>query len=162
MQPLFSVIKKGCSLNKKWLFCEKNHFLFSDQVKKMSLDQSGKNRPKTQFGLNMTFFNMARKEEVIFLVKKITFDFLMKWKNVNFNLNWDFGPFFCHFGLLTFSWLGQKKSDFFHKIITLCESLYHVHFLRKLKKWTENGGQKSRGLKRIFHVCPKYLLDQRE
>ena len=49
MLPIFPAIKKGCSVNKKWLFCEKNHLLFSDQVQIMSLSHIAKNGPQTQF-----------------------------------------------------------------------------------------------------------------
>ena len=48
-QPIFLATKKGYSENEKWYFSQKNHFLFSGHVKKMSLSQFAKNEPKTQF-----------------------------------------------------------------------------------------------------------------
>ena len=43
----------------------------------MSLYQSGKNEPKTQFGLKMAIFLHDQKiESEFFCEKKITFDFL--------------------------------------------------------------------------------------
>ena len=91
----------------------------------MSLGQSGKNGPKTQFGLNMGFFDMARKQKVIFLWKKSLLIFWLSKKMPI--LTWiEFLAHFCHFGLKTFFWLGQKtKSDFF---------LQNNHFL--LTKWS--------------------------
>jgi len=48
--------KMGRLENKKWPFCEKNHFLFSDQVQKMYLGQIAKNGPKTHYQEKMIFF----------------------------------------------------------------------------------------------------------
>ena len=49
MQPIFLTTKLGGSVNKNWSFREKNHFLFSGQVKKMSLSRCAKNGPEIQF-----------------------------------------------------------------------------------------------------------------
>ena len=107
-----------CLVNKKWLFCEKNHFLFSDQVKKMSLGQSGKNGPKTQFKLKLAFFYLIRKSKVIFFTKK-SLSVFWPCQKIPYLAQIGFLAHFCHFGPVTFFWLGQKtKSDFFHKIIT--------------------------------------------
>ena len=57
LQPIFLTTKLACSVNKKWPFCEKNHFLFSGQVKKISLSHNAKNGPKTQFRLNLALFD---------------------------------------------------------------------------------------------------------
>ena len=49
LQPIFLATKKGYSENEKWYFSQKNYFLFSGQVKKMSLSWIAKNWPETQF-----------------------------------------------------------------------------------------------------------------
>ena len=99
-----------CSVNKKWLFCKENHFLFSDQVKKMSLGQSGKNGPKTQFRLKLAFFYLIRRPKVIFFTKK---SLSVSWpcQKLPYLAQIGFLAHFCHFGPVTFFliWSGTKK-----------------------------------------------------
>ena len=71
VQLIFPAIKMDCLVNKKWLFCEKNNFLFSDQVKKMLLGQIGKNGPKTLSRLKLAFSYLIRKSKVIFSLKNL-------------------------------------------------------------------------------------------
>ena len=57
LKHIFPATESTFSVNKKWFICEKNHFLFSGQVKKMSLSQTAKkNGPKTQLWQKLTFF----------------------------------------------------------------------------------------------------------
>ena len=63
---------------KDYCSCEKNHFLFSDQVKKMSQGQSGKYGPKNPIWAKNGIFLHSQKTESDFLVKEFTFDFLFK------------------------------------------------------------------------------------
>ena len=58
LQHPFLPTKMSHSVNEKWFFCEKNHFLFSDQVWKMCLGHIGKNGPKTHFQLKIAFFDL--------------------------------------------------------------------------------------------------------
>ena len=77
LQPIFPVTKKRCSLNKKWSFCEKNHFLFSGQVKKMSLSQIAKNGPKTKLWPKSGIFLTWSVNKKWFLCEKN--DFWFSW-----------------------------------------------------------------------------------
>ena len=94
----------------------KNHFLFSDQVKKMSLSQTAKNGPKTQLWLKLTFFDMPRKPKVIFLRKKLLLLFYLSQKNVNFSQSWVFGPFLAVWlSDIFLTWPENKKWFFSQK-----------------------------------------------
>jgi len=92
--------------------------MFSYKVKKMSLGQSGKNGPKTQFRLKIGIFLLNQKIKSDFFTKKSLSPF---WpcQKMPYLAKIGFLAHFCHFGSVTFFWLGQKiKSDFHHKIIT--------------------------------------------
>ena len=64
------------SINKKWFFCEKNHFCFSSQVRKMSnLAEIEFLAHFWQYG-SVTFFGLGQKTRSDFFHKTMTFDFL--------------------------------------------------------------------------------------
>ena len=63
LSPPFLPTRMVWSENKKWLFCEKYHFLPSDQVWKMWLGHIAKNEPKTHYHLKMAFLVLNRKQE---------------------------------------------------------------------------------------------------
>ena len=64
------------SINKKWFFCEKNHFCFSSQVQKMSnLAEIEFLAHFWQYG-SVTFFGLGQKTRSDFFHKKITLDLL--------------------------------------------------------------------------------------
>ena len=123
---------------------KKIHLLCSDQVKKMSLGQSGKNGPKTQFGLNMAFFYLIRKSKVIFFSKKITFCFLAMSKNAIFSPNWVFGPFLLLWPSDIFlTWSENKKWFFSQK--------NHFLFSEQTILMGRKGGN-SNNPKRFWHI----------
>ena len=110
---MFLPTKTGCSENQKSLFCEKNHFLFSGQVQKMSLSHIAKNVPKTQFQPNLTFLYLTRKAKVIFFAKKSLFVYWPRRKNANFQQNWVFGPFLAIWLSDIFCIWSENKKWFF-------------------------------------------------
>ena len=121
MQHMFLPTKTGCSENQKSLFCEKNHFLFSGQVQKMSLSHIAKNVPKTQFQPNLTFFVLDQKSKSDFFSQKNHFLFIGHVKKMPIFNKLEFLAHFWQYGSVTFFRLGQKtRSDYFHKKITFC------------------------------------------
>ena len=70
LQPIIPATKTGCPINKKWLFWEKKHFLFSVQAKNMSLSLIAKNGSKTPFQLILAFVLLNQKSKSDFSQKK--------------------------------------------------------------------------------------------
>ena len=73
---MFLSIENGRSENQKSFLCEKNHFLFYGQVKKMFLGHIGKNEPKTHNQQNYYLFLQIKKTESDFFHKKTLFDLM--------------------------------------------------------------------------------------
>ena len=73
---MFLPIKNGRSENQKSFLCEKNHFPFYGQVKKMILGHIGKNGPKTHYQQNHHLFLQIKKTEIDFFHKKTIFDLM--------------------------------------------------------------------------------------
>ena len=118
LSPPFLPIRMVCSENKKWFFCGKNHFLFSDQVWKMWLGHIVKNGPKTHYRLKIALFYLAIRLKIIFCEKN---HFLLSRhdKKMPFLADNEFLAHFWQYDPGTFFRLGQKtRSDFFHKRIT--------------------------------------------
>ena len=84
--------------------CEKNHFLFSSQVKKMSLNQIAKNGPKSQFQQKWHFFNLTKKKQKQFFTKKSIF-FSCHVKKVPFLIIVEFLAHFWQKGPEPIFWL---------------------------------------------------------
>ena len=68
--------KNGRSENQKSFSCEKNHFLFYGQVKKMYLGHIGKNEPKTNYQQNHHLLLQTKKTESDFFHNKTIFDLM--------------------------------------------------------------------------------------
>ena len=81
----------------------------------MSLSHTAKNGPKTQFWLNLVFFNQPEKQSYFFH-KQVLFDYWPCQKNVKFSQNWVFGPFLAIWlNDIFLTWPENKKWFFSQK-----------------------------------------------
>ena len=112
---MFLPTKNSRSENQKSFLCEKNHFPFYGQVKKMLLGQIGKNGPKMHYQLHWSFFWLEHKIKNCFFCEKNHFWFSWFVKTNSDLADNEFLAHFCHYGPVTFFWPGHKtESDFFH------------------------------------------------
>ena len=125
------------SINKKWFFCEKNHFCFSSQVQKMSKNSLGncthgirwKNwvlgNPRHMYPnstlVEIGIFFTWQENKKWFFCEKIHYCFSSQVQKMSNLAEIEFLAHFWQYGSVTYFGLGQKtKSDFFHKRITFC------------------------------------------
>ena len=115
LQPIFPTTKLDRSVNEKWSFCEKNHFLFSGQVKKSHWAILPKMGHKLNFGWIWHFYYLNIESKVLFTKKK---HFLITGciKNAKFSQNWVFGPFLAIWlNDIFLTWPENKKWFFSQK-----------------------------------------------
>jgi len=132
-----------------WFFCEKNHFLLSDQVWKMWLGHIAKNGQKTHYHLKMAFLVFVRKQEVIFFHKNMIFSLIAKSKKMPFLDDNEFLAHFWQYEPVTFFRLGQKTKWFFSQ-------KNHFLFSEQTILMGRKGGN-SNNSKRFWHIlllCP--------
>ena len=113
---MFLPIKNGRSENQKSFLCEKNHFPFYGQVKKMILGHIGKNGLKTHYQQNHCLFLQIKKTEIDFFHKKTIFNLMDLAEKYQLLLIVGFWPIFANLAQDHFFDLAIKQKVFFFHI----------------------------------------------
>ena len=136
LQSTFPATETVWAENKKWLGCEKSHFLLFGQIKKMSLSQIVKNGPKTQFQLKMPFCYSTQKTKSHFFHKKITFCLMTMSKKSHVWPKLSFWPIIGNLTQWHFCDLARKQKVIFSQKNHFLFTEQHDLVVRKISSST--------------------------